>query len=69
MQVPAEPTLGSHWVPRGMAAVIASRGPMRPILAIQFALGVILASWFPIQIELLYTLSPPSERMASINLD
>ena len=36
----------------GMAAVIASSGPMGPTLAFQFALGVILASWFPIQIEL-----------------
>ena len=36
----------------GMAAIIASRGPMGPTLAIQPALRVILASWFPIQAEL-----------------
>ena len=36
----------------GMAVVIASSGPISPILATQFALGVILASWFPIQVEL-----------------
>ena len=53
----------------GMAIVLASSGPMSPILAIQLALRVILASWFPIQVELLYTLSLPSERMASISLD
>ena len=39
----------------GMAAVIASSGPMGPILVTQFALGVILASWFPIQVELVDT--------------
>ena len=43
----------------GMAAIIASRGPMGPILAIQFALRVILASWFPIQVELVYTRGRP----------
>ena len=36
----------------GMAAIIASRGPLGPILAFQLALRVVLASWFPIQIEL-----------------
>ena len=36
----------------GMAAIIASRGPLGPSLAFQFALRVILASWFPIQVEL-----------------
>ena len=36
----------------GMAALIASKGPMGPILATQFALRVKLANWFPIQIEL-----------------
>ena len=35
--------------------VIAGSGLMKPILAIQFALGVILASWFPIRIELVDT--------------
>ena len=35
-----------------VGAVIASSGPMGPILATQLALRVILASWFPIQVEL-----------------
>ena len=35
-----------------MAAAIASRGPVGPALATLFALRVILASWFPIQVEL-----------------
>ena len=43
----------------GMAAIIARRGPMGPALAIQLALRVILASWFPIQIELMYTPGRP----------
>ena len=44
------------------AAVIASSGPMGPILATQLALRVILASWFPIQIELVDT---PGQRKST----
>ena len=36
-----------------------STGPMGPILAIQLALKVVLASWFPIQVELVYTPGRP----------
>ena len=43
---------GSAEAAPGMAEILASRGPLGPILAFQFALRVILASWFPIQIEL-----------------
>ena len=45
-----------------VGAVIASSGPMGPILAIQFALRVILASWFPIQVELVDT---PGQRKST----
>ena len=46
---------GLIWITGCMAAAIASRGPIGPTLATLFALGVILASWFPIQIELVDT--------------
>ena len=43
---------GSAEAAPGMAAILASRGPLGPTLAFQIAVGVILASWFPIQAEL-----------------
>ena len=46
---------GSAEAAPGMAAILASRGPVGPILAFQLALRVILASWFPIQVELMDT--------------
>ena len=43
---------GLIWITGCMAAAIASRGPIGPALAILFALGPILASWFLIVVEL-----------------
>jgi hypothetical protein len=43
---------GSAEAAPGMPVIIASRGPLGPILAFQLALRVVLASWFPIQVEL-----------------
>ena len=43
---------GSAEAAPGMAAILASRGPLGPILAFRLALRVILASWFPIQVGL-----------------
>lgn len=43
---------GLIWITGCMAAAIASRGPIGPAVAILSALGVILASWFLIVVEL-----------------
>ena len=50
---------GLTWIVGCMAAAIASRGPTGPALAALVALGVILASWFPIQVRLKDTAGQP----------